>query len=72
MNQPKQQMNVSLKDTSPLSCEKCSGEVFSEGLLLKKVSRFLVGSDKDAIMPIQVLFCANCKHVNEEFMPKEK
>lgn len=67
----KQQVNISLKDTTKIECEKCANDVFAPGLLLRSVSRFLTGTDKDALYPIEVFFCVKCQHVNERFYPKD-
>ena len=65
-------MNVALKDTTPIKCEECENEVFIEGVMLRKISRFVAGTSQDALMPIQVFTCSKCGHVNEAFMPKDK
>ena len=65
-------MNVALKDTTAIACEECQNEVFKEGVLLRKVSRFVTGTSQDALMPIPVFACAKCGHVNADFMPKDK
>jgi uncharacterized Zn finger protein len=65
-------MNVALKDTTSIACEECQSEVFKEGVLLRKVSRFVTGTSQDALMPIPVFACAKCGHVNADFMPKDK
>ena len=65
-------MNVALKDTTAIACEECQNEVFQEGVLLRKVSRFVTGTAQDALMPIPVFSCAKCGHVNADFMPKDK
>lgn len=72
MNQKELNMNVSLKDTTPVTCEECGHSVFQEGVLLRKISRFVTGTSQDALMPIPVFSCAKCGHVNTEFMPKDK
>lgn len=72
MNQKELNMNVSLKDTTPITCEECGHSVFQEGVLLRKISRFVTGTSQDALMPIPVFSCAKCGHVNTEFMPKDK
>jgi uncharacterized Zn finger protein len=72
MNQKELNMNVSLKDTTPIICEECGHSVFQEGVLLRKISRFVTGTSQDALMPIPVFSCSKCGHVNEEFMPKDK
>ena len=64
-----QQMNISLDKTTGISCDKCKGEVFQEGVMLRKASRFLTGTAQDALVPIQVFVCAKCGNVNNEFLP---
>lgn len=58
--------------TTSITCEKCGGVVFNEGLLLRKVSKFIVAnaSNKDSIIPVPLMYCVGCKHVNEEFLPE--
>jgi uncharacterized Zn finger protein len=64
------QFNGNIKDTQAISCDKCKSEVFSEGVILRKASRFVTGTPKDAIIPIPVFRCASCGHLNDEFIPK--
>lgn len=63
--------NVNLKDAEYIKCENpdCDSEIFEEALKIKKISKFMTGSDRDTITPIPVLVCAKCKHVNELFKP---
>lgn len=63
-------LNVNLKDSEELVCEKCGGNVFEEKLMIRKISKFLTGQPQDSIMPIPVIACADCNHVNEMFRPK--
>lgn len=58
--------------TTGVVCEKCSSNVFSEGIILRKVSKFLVAttSSKDQVIPVPVFYCVQCKHVNKEFLPE--
>ena len=72
MNQKELNMNVSLQDTLPITCDECGHEVFIEGVILRKISRFVTGTAQDALMPIPVFTCAKCGHVNKHFMPKDK
>jgi hypothetical protein len=64
-------LNVTLDKTVPVTCEECGNNVFVEGLLLRKVSRFLTGQNQDGIIPIPVFSCSKCQHVNEEFIPSD-
>jgi DNA-directed RNA polymerase subunit RPC12/RpoP len=72
MTQKELNMNVSLKDTTPIKCEECENEIFIEGVMLRKVSRFVTGTSQDALMPIPVFTCSKCGGVNADFMPKDK
>ena len=72
MDQKELNMNVALKDTTAIACEECGHSVFQEGVLLRKISRFVTGTSQDALMPIPVFSCSKCGHVNSEFMPKDK
>jgi uncharacterized Zn finger protein len=65
-----QQLNIGLDKTIAASCDECQNEIFQEGILLRKASRFLTGTSQDAIIPIPVFMCSKCGHVNEEFLPK--
>lgn len=62
-------LNIGLDKTAPVDCNKCGGQVFQEGVLLRKASRLLTGTAQDALIPIQVFACMHCGNVNEEFLP---
>jgi uncharacterized Zn finger protein len=64
-----QQLNISLDKTTGMSCDECSNEIFQEGVMLRKASRFITGTPQDAMIPIQVFTCSKCGHVNNEFLP---
>lgn len=63
-------LNINLTDAPYLECEECGGKVFEEKMMIKKISKFMTGSDQDSIVPIQVIACSKCGHVNELFKPK--
>ncbi len=66
-------MNITLDKTTPVVCDRCGGQVFKEGLIIRKASKFITGTAQDAIMPIPTFVCANgtCSHTNKEFLPIE-
>jgi hypothetical protein len=70
MEQEQIKLNISLDKTQEVSCEKCNGLVFQEGLMLRKASKFLTGTAQDALIPLPVFSCSACGHVNEEFLPE--
>ena len=71
MEQEQLKLNISLDKTQEITCEKCGHNVFQEGLMLRKASKFLTGTTQDALIPLPVFSCSSCGHVNEEFLPKE-
>ena len=49
------QLNIDLKNTTPVTTP--SGTViWKQGVLLRKVSKFAAGTDKDALLPIPVFY----------------
>jgi hypothetical protein len=63
-------VNVNLKDAEDIKCEQCESLVFEEKIMIKKISKFLTGSDRDSISPIPVIACAKCGNINDMFKPK--
>lgn len=70
MSQQQMNLNISLDKTTALICEECSNETFTQVTFLRKVSKFIAGTDHDALIPIPSFACSKCGHVNEEFQPK--
>lgn len=62
-------INLNLADAEDVKCESCGHDVFSESMMIKKISKFITGSDRDSISPIPVISCVKCGHVNKEFRP---
>lgn len=61
---------VTIKDTTEVTCDKCGGNVFQIGSYFRKVSALLSPSGKPQYIPIeQAVFCITCHHVNIEFIP---
>ena len=71
MSQEQMNLNITLDKTSSVSCDSCGHEVFQEGVMLRKASRFITGTAQDALIPIQVFTCSKCGSVNEEFLPSQ-
>ena len=68
--QPKQAVTPDmLKSAEIVKCEECECEVFSEKMIIRKVSKFITGSAQDSIAPMPVIACASCNHINEIFKP---
>lgn len=64
-----QNLNVPLNQTTPIVCKNCAGEIFTEGLLMRKASRLLTGTSQDALVPIPIMYCIKCHTIAEETLP---
>ena len=62
--------NFSLNDARDINCE-CGNGVFMPGYRFKKVSRLMTGSDKDAMIPIEMYLCTQCGKPLQELLPLE-
>ena len=63
-------LNITMDKTTPIVCEECGCETFTQVTFLREVSRFIAGTDQDALVPIPSFACSKCGHVNEKFQPK--
>ena len=54
-NQQVPQMNVDLKTTEGITNAE-GKSIFQSGVILRKISKFVAGTDNDAIMPIPVFY----------------
>lgn len=62
--------NIDLKNT--LSIETPEGiKIFQQGVILRKVSKFLVGAEEDAILPIPVFYDPISGKIVEGTLPPE-
>ena len=67
---PVGQPNVKLSDTT--SFETPDGnKIFQQGVLLRSVSKFVAGTDEDAVMPIPVFYCPDTKKLVGLTLPPE-
>lgn len=64
------QLNINLSEIPYLECEACQNTTFEEKVMIKKVSKFMTGSNQDSIVPIPVMACSKCGNINELFKPK--
>lgn len=64
------QLNVDLTNTTSISTPD-GGVVFQQGVILRKVSKFVVGSNEDAILPIPVFYDPNSGKILVDTLPAE-
>ena len=68
--QPQQQPQLDLSKTT--SIETPSGsKIWSQGVILRKVSKFIIGADEDALVPIPVFYDPETGEIMTETLPKE-
>lgn len=68
MEQP--QLNIDLKNTTGIQNSE-GGSVFQQGLILRKISKFIAGTPEDAILPIPVFYDPHTFKIFSEALPKE-
>ena len=68
--QQQQQFNIDITQTTPVVCDKCGCEHFTQVTLMRKLSPMLSPTGQPALIPIPVYACHECGHVNDEFQPK--
>ncbi len=64
------QLNIDLKNTTSIETPE-GNKVFQQGVLLRKVSKFVVGASEDAVMPIPVFYDAQTGKILESTIPAE-
>ena len=68
MEQP--QMNLDLSKTTAIDTPS-GGKIWQQGMILRKVSKFITGTSEDAIVPIPVFFDPEDGSILEDTLPKE-
>jgi hypothetical protein len=71
LGQPQQQPQIDITSSTPLRCDNCGDTTFLPAVKIRKISRLLTGTPKDAVIPIDVFLCANCGALCEELVPAE-
>jgi|TARA_R110002049_G_scaffold150842_1_gene314103 hypothetical protein len=69
-NNPVGQPNVKLEDTTSFTTPE-GNKIFQQGVLIRSVSKFVAGTDEDAVMPIPVFFCPDTKKIVGLTLPPE-
>lgn len=64
------QLNIDLKSTTGIKNSE-GNSIFQSGVILRKISKFIAGTDNDAIMPIPVFFDPTNNKILGEGLPPE-
>lgn len=70
MNNQDLKININLANTQPIKATSGS-QIFAQGVILRRVSRFVAGTDEDAIMPIPCFYDVQTGEILLETLPKE-
>lgn len=68
--QNQMKLNIDLKSAQTIYSPE-GNCVFSEGVILKKISKFVAGTPEDAVIPIPVFYNPMTGKVLIEMLPKE-
>ena len=68
MNHTQDKINIDIKDSESIVCEKCNNDTFSPTFFIKRISALISPTAKETLIPIQVFKCDSCSHVNELFL----
>ena len=68
--QQQPQMNLDLSKTTAIDTPS-GGKIWQQGMILRKVSKFVTGTTEDAIVPIPVFYDAETGKILEDTLPKE-
>ncbi len=63
-------VNIDIKSSQPITSPE-GNHIFTEGVILRKVSKFVAGTTEDAIIPIPVMYDVVTGKVLVELLPKE-
>ena len=70
MNQQQPQLNIDLKNTKSIETPD-GNKIFQQGVLLRSVSKFVVGAEEDAVLPIPVFYDPQTGKILESTVPVE-
>jgi len=63
-------INIDLKNTQPITSPE-GNHVFAEGVVLRKISRFVAGTTEDAVMPVPIFYDVQTGKVLLDTLPKD-
>jgi hypothetical protein len=70
MNDKQLNVNIDIKNTKAIASPE-GNQVFAEGVILRKVSRFVTGTSEDGIIPVPCFYDVVTGKVLVELLPKE-
>ena len=70
MQQQQQGPPIDLSNTTELKTE-AGGVIFKQGFVLRTVSKFITGTDEDALLPIPVFYDSKTGKILASSVPKD-
>ena len=70
MKEQSQMPQIDLKNTIKIENAE-GGAIFQQGVILRKVSKFIAGTDEDALLPIPIFFDPTNLKILASSVPKE-
>ena len=67
---PPQQPNIDLTNTTAVEGFD-GGKLFGQAVVIRKVSKFVTGTDEDMLMPIPVFYDLESKKILKDTIPPE-
>ena len=68
--QEQPQLNIDFKNTTSVEGHD-GGKLFGQAVVIRKISKFLVGADEDALVPIPVFYDLESKKILVDSIPPE-
>lgn len=66
----RQNLPIDLETTTPIQTED-GGDIWKQGFILRKVSRFITNSSEDSVMPIPVFYDPSSGKILKDTLPPE-
>jgi len=63
-------VNIDLKNTQPVISED-GNHVFTEGFVLRKISKFLTGTSEDGVIPVPCFYDVKTGEILLDTLPKD-
>ena len=64
-------LNINIDLTKTTTVEPENGKVWAQGVILRKVSKFVTGTNEDALMPIPVFYDPTSQKILTDSVPKD-
>jgi hypothetical protein len=68
--QEKPQLNIDFTNTTSIEGFN-GGKLFGQAVIIRKISKFLAGSDEDMLIPIPVFYDLDSRKILPDSLPKE-